>query len=306
MHILKNVINFSNRIGISRPKVAVLSATEEVLESVPSSLDAAEITKLAKDENLEADVFGPLAFDNSISKKSAGIDAANNLVELFLKRADENGDKPFLGAKRQGSWQTISWREAADRVCILAESLRDLGLVDGDRVALVSENRPEWCIADLGIMAAGCITVPAYTTNTERDHQHILDNSGAKAVIVSTDKLAKPLIPAIFRTGIANHIIPIDEVRGYQGGNLACHGWSQMISGDAAAARGAVDARLKGIGRGDTACIIYTSGTGGAPRGVLQHHGAILCNVAGAGEILVTPRSCNHLTNGRTIDSYWL
>jgi phosphotransacetylase len=80
MHILKNVINFSNRIGISRPKVAVLSATEEVLESVPSSLDAAEITKLAKDENLEADVFGPLAFDNSISKKSAGIKGIKNSV----------------------------------------------------------------------------------------------------------------------------------------------------------------------------------------------------------------------------------
>ena len=80
MHILKNVINFSNRIGISRPKVAVLSATEEVLVSVPSSLDAAEITKLAKDENLEADVFGPLAFDNSISKKSAAIKGIKNIV----------------------------------------------------------------------------------------------------------------------------------------------------------------------------------------------------------------------------------
>ena len=80
MHILKNVINFSNRIGISRPKVAVLSTTEEVLESVPSSLDAAELTKLAKDENLEADVFGPLAFDNSISKKSAGIKGIKNSV----------------------------------------------------------------------------------------------------------------------------------------------------------------------------------------------------------------------------------
>jgi len=80
MHILKNVINFSNRIGISRPKVAVLSATEEVLESVPSSLDAAEITKLAKDENLNADVFGPLAFDNSISKKSAAIKGIKNIV----------------------------------------------------------------------------------------------------------------------------------------------------------------------------------------------------------------------------------
>ena len=80
MHILKNVINFSNRIGISRPKVAVLSATEEVIESVPSSIDAAELTKLAKEEDLQADVFGPLAFDNSVSKKSAAIKGIKNIV----------------------------------------------------------------------------------------------------------------------------------------------------------------------------------------------------------------------------------
>jgi len=96
MHILKNVINFSNRIGISRPKVAVLSATEEVLESVPSSLDAAELTKLAKDENLEADVFGPLAFDNSISKKSAGIKGIKNIVageaDVLLVPSVETGN----------------------------------------------------------------------------------------------------------------------------------------------------------------------------------------------------------------------
>ena len=72
-HILKNAINFCNRIGIARPKVSVLSATEEVLDSVQSSLDAKEITNIAKKENLNADVFGPLAFDNSISKKSATI-----------------------------------------------------------------------------------------------------------------------------------------------------------------------------------------------------------------------------------------
>ena len=81
MHILKNVINFSNRIGIERPKVAILSATEEVLDSVPSSIDAEEITKLAKKENLNADVFGPLAFDNSISKKSA------DFFEILLSKA---------------------------------------------------------------------------------------------------------------------------------------------------------------------------------------------------------------------------
>ena len=96
MHILKNVINFSNRIGIERPKVAVLSATEEVLDSVPSSKDAAEITKLAKDENLNADVFGPLAFDNSISKKSAAIKGIKNAVagvaDVLLVPSVETGN----------------------------------------------------------------------------------------------------------------------------------------------------------------------------------------------------------------------
>ena len=80
MHILNNVINFSKRIGIERPKIAVLSATEEVLDSIPSSMEAAEITKLARKDNLDADVFGPLAFDNSISKKSAEIKGIKNKV----------------------------------------------------------------------------------------------------------------------------------------------------------------------------------------------------------------------------------
>ena len=96
IHILKNVIDFSNRIGISKPKVAVLSATEEVLDSVPSSLDAAELTKLAKEENLDADVFGPLAFDNCISKKSAAIKGIKNAVageaDVLLVPSVETGN----------------------------------------------------------------------------------------------------------------------------------------------------------------------------------------------------------------------
>ena len=96
MHILKNVINFSNRIGISRPKVAILSATEEVLDSVPSSIDANELTRLAKEENLKADVFGPLAFDNSISKKSAAIKGVKNIVageaDVLLVPSVETGN----------------------------------------------------------------------------------------------------------------------------------------------------------------------------------------------------------------------
>jgi len=80
MHILKNSIDFANRINIAKPKVSVLSATEEILESVPSSLEANELTKRAKEEGLNADVFGPMAFDNSISEKAAQIKGIKNIV----------------------------------------------------------------------------------------------------------------------------------------------------------------------------------------------------------------------------------
>jgi len=96
MHILRNSVDFANRIGITRPKVSVLSATEEVLDSVPSSVEAKEITKLAKEENLNADVFGPLAFDNSISKKSAVIKGIKNEVagqaDILLVPSVETGN----------------------------------------------------------------------------------------------------------------------------------------------------------------------------------------------------------------------
>ena len=214
------------------------------------------------------------------------IDSTANLVALFLKRAGQRGDRPFLWAKRDGRWQSLSWAEAARQVCLLAEGLRGLGLAAGDRVVLVSENRPEWAIADLAIMAAGCVTVPAYTTNTERDHLHILENSGACAVIVSSEKLAKPLLPAVLRTDGMRHVIGIEPLKSAQNGTVEFHAWGDLLTGDAAAARTAVEQRVAALGREDLACIIYTSGTGGAPRGVMQHHGAILLNVDGAARIL--------------------
>ena len=213
-------------------------------------------------------------------------DSCPNLVTLFLSRADELGEKPFLWAKREGQWRTISWAEAARRVCLVAEALRRVGLKDGERVLLVSENRPEWCMADLAIMAAGLVTVPAYTSNTERDHTHVLENSGAAAVIVSDAKLGKALLPAVLRTNGVRHVITIEDFRLPQLGEADGHHWSALLAGDAAAARRAVEARIAGITRKDLACIIYTSGTGGSPRGVRQHHGMILRNVDGAARIL--------------------
>ncbi len=213
-------------------------------------------------------------------------DTSPNLVSLFLDRADRLGDEPMLWTKRDKAWHFLSWTEAARQVCLIAQGLRARGLNAGDRVMLVSENRPEWCLADLGIMAAGCVTVPAYTTNTERDHLHILGNSGARAVIVSTAKLARPLIAALAQSDASELLFTIEPVPHAQEGSFAWHEWADLLEGDGASAREAVDERIAAIGRTDLACIIYTSGTGGAPRGVRQHHGAILCNVGGAARII--------------------
>jgi long-chain acyl-CoA synthetase len=210
-----------------------------------------------------------------------------NLVALFLTRAAEKGDKPFLWAKRGGAWRSISWADAARQVAALAASLKRIGLERGDRVALVSENRPEWLIADLGIMAAGCITVPTYTTNTTRDHAHILGNSGARAVIVSNQKLARNLVPAVLTSTECHHIIGIEDIRAGQVPDwVNIHHWSELTVGEAdvAALRNAVGK----FARDDLACIIYTSGTGGAPRGVQQHHGMILQNLEGCTDIIST------------------
>ena len=211
----------------------------------------------------------------------------DNLVSLFLRRAAEKGDAPFLWAKRDGEWRPISWGDAARQVASLAASFKRIGLVPGDRVALVSENRPEWLISDLAIMAAGCVTVPTYTTNTERDHAHILGNSGARAVIVSNQKLAKNLIPAVITSSECHHVIGMEAIRSGQLPDwVNCHDWHEMASADAGIE--ALKEEIAGIQRSDLACIIYTSGTGGAPRGVRQHHGAILHNLEGATDIIST------------------
>ena len=208
-----------------------------------------------------------------------------NLVSMFFTRAAEKDDRPFLWAKHDGQWRSISWNEAARQVAALAASLKRLGLEPGDRVMLVSENRPEWLIADLGIMAAGCVTVPTYTTNTTRDHQHILGNSGARAVIVSTQKLAKTLVPAVMFASECHHIIGIDDIRTGQTQDVArFHHWADLVDG--AADIGGTAAAAEKVGRDDLACLIYTSGTGGAPRGVRQHHGMILHNVEGCIDVI--------------------
>ena len=144
MHILKNVVDFANRIGIKRPKVSVLSATEEILESVPSSIDANEITKLAKKENINADVFGPLAFDNSISKKSASIKGIKNAVageaDILLVPGVETGN-------------------ALVKMMIYFMGACAAGVVIGGKVPVVITSRSDEAQARLASIAAAVVAL---------------------------------------------------------------------------------------------------------------------------------------------------
>ena len=137
--------------------------------------------------------------------------SAQNLPLLFFAQAERLAAEPFLWRKQEEQWLSQSWREASKAVKVLSRGLRALGVSGGDRVGLVSENRPEWLIADLAIMSAGAVTVPAYTTNTVDDHAHILQDSGAKVVIVSNANLAERVIPAAKIAGV-NTVVTIDEL----------------------------------------------------------------------------------------------
>jgi long-chain acyl-CoA synthetase len=208
-----------------------------------------------------------------------------NLVTMFFARAAQHQDAPLLFWKEGDAWQSLSWAETARRVAALAEALRGLGLEQCDRVLLVSENRPEWAIADLAIMAAGGITVPAYTSNTVGDHAHVLNDSGARAAIVSTAALAKNLLPAVARSSECEMVITIEPLQRERVGAVRIYQWDALVAGqrgDVAACAARADFK-----REDIACVIYTSGTGGSPRGVRQHHGAILHNCAGAGDVIL-------------------
>ena len=144
MHILKNAVDFANKIGISRPKVAVLSATEEILESVPSSIDANIITKRAKVEKMNADVFGPLAFDNSVSKKSAAIKKIKNEV---------SGNTDILLVPN------VETGNALVKMLIYFSGACAAGIVVGGKVPVVITSRSDEAQARLASIAAAVVAL---------------------------------------------------------------------------------------------------------------------------------------------------
>ncbi|HWA45275.1 MAG TPA: long-chain fatty acid--CoA ligase [Hypericibacter adhaerens] len=212
-------------------------------------------------------------------------DRWNSLPQMFFEQARRTPGVPFLWHKLGGAWVPTRYGQAADQIRRLARGLAAFGLKPGERVVLLAESRPEWAIADLAIMAAGGITVPAYTTNTVADHHHILTHSGAAAVIVSTKALASRLLPAAITAPELRWIVAIEDLGLAQRPAKSVFAWSQvMTTGDAAP--DLVDERVASLKRSDTACFIYTSGTGGTPKGVMLSHGAIVANCRGAFGVL--------------------
>ena len=208
-----------------------------------------------------------------------------NLVDLFEKSAAAGGDKPFLWGKVDGSYRPWSWTDVRDQVQRLSQALRAKGLKPGDRVLLVSENRPEWPIADLAVLRAGGVTVPAYTTNTEDDHLHLLSDCGASMVVVSNDKIAKNVLPAIKRSYGVGLLITIDDLKKTDDLGIDVLTWAEALTLGASEPESSDDPAAT-LSRDGLACLIYTSGTGGKPKGVMLSHGNVQANVESAYHVL--------------------
>jgi long-chain acyl-CoA synthetase len=209
-----------------------------------------------------------------------------NLVAMFFDQVDRMGDRPFLWKKSGGNYQSLSWGDTAARITPLARGLMSLGIGPGDRVMLVSENRPAWLVADLAIMSMGAITVPAYTTNTSDDHLHILHDSGAKGAIVSTRRLAETLLAAALKSPDLEFVIAMDPPERAQELRIKVLHLDDVIEQGRQGHQNIIE-MARQVGADETACIIYTSGTGGLPKGVMLSHRNILSNCESARDRLL-------------------
>ncbi|RYJ00351.1 MAG: long-chain fatty acid--CoA ligase, partial [Acetobacteraceae bacterium] len=196
-----------------------------------------------------------------------------SLPWMLLDIARQRPQRPMVRYWRDGAWQRLAWGDFALAVASASAWLRAAGVMPGDRVLLVSESRPEFNIADTALMAIGAVTVPTYTTNTVADHRHILADSGARIAIVSTAALAAR-IAAAAPAGL-DLLVGLDARPAPESAGRVAQ-WSEVAAAPGDLPLLMAEAELIPAGR--LACLIYTSGTGGTPRGVMLPHRAMLAN----------------------------
>ncbi len=208
-----------------------------------------------------------------------------NLPTMFFDQAERFGDRPLLWHKQDDEWRSRSWTQTAEEVTALARGLLALGVQPGDRIGLVSENRPEWLIADIAIMAVGAFSVPAYITSSADDYHYLWCNCGSKGVIVSTPALARKVLPAAQKCPDTEFAVCIEAPADPPIQGIRTLTWADCVAGGAGRDDD-IRALAATLERGATSCLIYTSGTGGQPKGVMLSHGAILSNCMGAEDVI--------------------
>ena len=234
--------------------------------------------------------------------KIMNLDNLNNLIELFSYQSDKQNKKSiFLQWLNPNNKKTYTWEETQKNILKLSRIIKE-NIKEGDRCLLVSENRPEWFISDMAIMLSGGITVPAYTTYTEEDYKYLIEDCEPSLLIVSNNEMLKKLSNTINEKEFIKKVITLDELNKVVD-NLHIIDEEKYLDFNIILKNNLLkEDKIKNdkLKRTSPACIIYTSGTGGNPKGVILSHGGILNNLVGACEIM------KPLFNSRPVFLTWL